>query len=351
VLGTTEILLMVLTAGLFATALVPRFRTYRGLILGGAMLALITALFPRPGNLLGQHLFFSDDKSLRLPMELFGVAWWVLGAWLLRSLFQLLLRHTLFPDDNEPHARRLFADLISLLIYVLAIIGIMETVLKQPISTVLATSGVLAIILGLALQSTISDVFSGLAINIDRPFGAGDWITLSSDVEGQVIQINWRSTRIKSASNDIIVIPNSVVAKATVTSHRRLSDPRISTIELAVTAIVPVSQVIALLEAAAAAAPGISTGSHPTALAHAFRDAAVVYRLSYQVDEFPMTDLVTSDLIARAVSALQTHAIPIGPVPLRVQILRGTARTTVPAKVAGLPEVPGRPYAVLSSSG
>jgi small-conductance mechanosensitive channel len=342
---------MILTAALLGTALVPGFRAYRGLILGGATLVLITALFPRQGNLLGRYLFSADGKSRHLPMELFGVAWWVLGAWLLRSLFQLLLRHTLFPDDDEPHARRLFADLVSLLIYVVAIVGIMETVLKQPITTVLATSGVLAIILGLALQNTISDVFSGLAINIDRPFGAGDWITLSPNVEGQVIQINWRSTRIKSAFNDIIVIPNSVVAKATVTSHRRLSVPRISTLEFVIIATVPVMRVIALLEAAAAGAPGISAGTHPTALAYAFRDAAIVYKLSYELDEYPATDAVTSELITRLASALLAQAIPIGPAPLRVQITRGAISPSVPATASAPHDTPARPYPLQTSAG
>jgi len=55
-----------------------------------------------------------------------------------------VLSKTIFPHDNQPHARRLFADLASALIYVIAFFGIIETVLKQPISAVLATSGVLA---------------------------------------------------------------------------------------------------------------------------------------------------------------------------------------------------------------
>lgn len=54
----------------------------------------------------------------------------------------------------------------------MAFLGIMNTVFEQPLSGVLATSGVLAIVLGLALQNTLADVFSGLAINIERPCGA-----------------------------------------------------------------------------------------------------------------------------------------------------------------------------------
>jgi len=60
------------------------------------------------------------------------------------------------------------------LVYVVALVGIMDTVFKQSVSAVLATSGVLAVVLGLALQNTLADVFSGLALNIERPFSAGD---------------------------------------------------------------------------------------------------------------------------------------------------------------------------------
>jgi hypothetical protein len=62
---------------------------------------------------------------------LFGVVWWILGAWLFKSLLDLVLRRTLFPDNDEPHARRLFADLASGLIYILAFVGIVGTVFKN----------------------------------------------------------------------------------------------------------------------------------------------------------------------------------------------------------------------------
>ena len=176
-IGWTETVILIGAAALFVCGLTRLLRLYRSLLWGTSVLMLITALFPRQGNPLGIP---------RLPIELFGVAWWILGAWLVNGVLNLILRRTLFPVDNEPHARRLFADLASVLVYLVALVGIVDTVLKQPISTVLATSGVLAIILGLALQNTLSDVFSGLAINIERPFGAGDWITVTNDVEGQV---------------------------------------------------------------------------------------------------------------------------------------------------------------------
>ena len=176
--GAVEICLLAAAVLLVGLGRLPRLKAYRPLLAGGGALLLITALFPRAGNPIGQYLFAETGNGLRLPREAFGIIWWVLGAWLIKSLLDLVLRRTIFPDNDEPHARRLFADLAAMLIYVLAFFGMLGSVFHQPISTFLATSGVLAIILGLALQNTLGDVLAGLAINIERPFGAGDWIAV-----------------------------------------------------------------------------------------------------------------------------------------------------------------------------
>src|ERR1700690_2726595 len=274
--------------GLFAAATVflicavtPRLPAYHSLFLGGFVLLLSAALFRRRDNLLGKYLITGASGTVQLPAELFGIAWWVLGAWLIRSLLTLILRRTLFPNDNQPHARRLFADLASGLVYVVAFVGIMETVLKQPISAVLATSGVLAIVLGLALQNTLADVFSGLAINIERPFGAGDWITMNGEVEGQIIEIDWRATRIRTFANDMVVIPNSVIAKAIVTNHRKLNESYISSLSLMIESAVSPVRVIKALESAASAILGAASGNKPTAYACGFTDSLVNYKLYF----------------------------------------------------------------------
>jgi small-conductance mechanosensitive channel len=321
-LGWIEISLLLAAAALVICGMTPQLRSYRSLLWGSSILMLITALFPRRGNLLGQYLFAENSGAPRLPSELFGIAWWILGAWLVKGLLDLTLRRTIFRDDNQPHARRLFADLASALIYVIAFVGIMDTVFKQPISAVLATSGVLAIVLGLALQNTLSDVFAGLAINIERPFAAGDWITVTDHAEGQVIEINWRATRIKTGSNDMIVIPNSVVAKAIVTNHCRLNDPHLCTIRVKIDHTVSPARVIDALEAAARASSGTSPGTTPTAYACEFSDALVAYELAFAVDDFTLMAAVQSEVIRRVTDAFQSMGIQIGTPAMDVRIIQ-----------------------------
>ncbi|MGD0503667.1 MAG: mechanosensitive ion channel domain-containing protein [Steroidobacteraceae bacterium] len=329
-LDWTEVGLAAATTILVACAFTRPIRTYRSLFLGGAALTAITMLFPRPGNRIGQFLFAQSSGSMHLPLELFGIAWWILGAWLIRSLLTLVLRRTIFPNDYQPHARRLFADLASGMLYIVAFVGIMDTVLKQPISAFLATSGVLAIVLGLALQNTLADVFSGLAINIERPFGAGDWITMNDTVEGQIIEIDWRATRIRTFSNDMVVIPNSVIAKAIVTNHRKLDAPYISSLALNIDSAVSPARVIEALVTAASTSPGVAQGNKPAAYACGFADSLVTYKLYFAVDSFIATPEVQSAVIIRITDALRSGKIQIGALPTDVRILPNDA-------VAGAP--------------
>jgi len=322
--GWIEIGLLSAAAALLLLRALPYFRSYRPLFMGGCVLLVITALFPRTGNPLGQFLFGTTGDGLRLPRELFGIVWWILGAWLFKGLLDLVLRRTFFPDNDEPHARRLFADLASGLIYVLAFVGIIGTVFKEPVSTLLATSGVLAIVLGLALQSTLGDVLSGLAINIERPFAAGDWITLADQVSGQVMQVNWRATRLKTWSHDMVVIPNSVVSKAIVTNHSRPKGPHRCIIRLGIDLAVAPSRVIDALKAAAAGSPDVARGTVPQAYACAFSDSLVDYELAFAIDSFALTPGARSEMLSRIADAFRGLDIRIGTPAMDVRIVQGS---------------------------
>ena len=94
--------------------------------------------------------------------------------------------------------------------------------LELSLAQIGAASGVLTIVLGIALQNIILDLFAGILINLERPFRLLNWITVSAGgnpVHGQVRNMSWRTTQLQTRDNDIVSIPNSVVAKATVNNH------------------------------------------------------------------------------------------------------------------------------------
>jgi small-conductance mechanosensitive channel len=74
------------------------------------------------------------------------------------------------------------------------------------------STGVVAALAGFALQRTLGDLFAGIALSIERPFQIGDWLEIDSDMTGQVVDVNWRATRLRGWDNATVVIPNSELA-------------------------------------------------------------------------------------------------------------------------------------------
>ena len=92
------------------------------------------------------------------------IAWWAWGAWLLVGFLRSFL---IF--ERRPREAKLLQDFIAGVIYLAAAFAIIAYVFDLPIQGLLATSGAIAIILGLALQSSLGDVFSGLVLSFSRP--------------------------------------------------------------------------------------------------------------------------------------------------------------------------------------
>ena len=327
IFGWLEISLLCSAGALLLLRVLPYLRPYRPLVGGAGLLLLITALFPHKGNPVGEYLFGTTESGFGLPRELFGIAWWILGAWLLNRILELVLTRTFFPNNGEPHARRLFADLASGLIYILAFIGIVGAVFKEPVSTLLATSGVVAIVVGLALQNTLGDVLSGLAINIERPFGAGDWISLADEASGQVMQVNWRATRLRTWSHDMIVIPNSVVSKAILTNHSRPSGPHRCIVNLRVDLATAPSRVMEALIEAATASPNVVHGTVPQAYACAFSDSLVDYELAFAIESFALQPSAKSEMLGRIADSFRLLDIRIGAPIMDVRITPSVDRS------------------------
>jgi len=141
------------------------------------------------------------------------VLWWVHLAWALIGFVRIYLVF-----EQKPREARLLQDLVVGVVYVGMLLSILAFVFGAPIGTLIATSGVFAIILGLALQNTLSDVFSGIALNLGRPYVLGDWIVLSDGTEGRVVETNWRSTHLLTWSHNVVALPNSLLAKVGLTN-------------------------------------------------------------------------------------------------------------------------------------
>lgn len=170
------------------------------------------------GSGIEPHRFegYQSEDPQALLVVLAKSLWWVHLAWAVIGFIRLYL-----VLEGSPREARLLQDLVVGVVYIGMALSILAFVFGVPIGTLVATSGVVAIILGLALQSTLADVFSGIALTLGRPYVIGDWILLSDGTEGRVVESNWRATHILTGANNIVVLPNSFLAKLGVTNVSR----------------------------------------------------------------------------------------------------------------------------------
>lgn len=144
------------------------------------------------------------------------ILWWTHLAWAIIGVFHIYVRL-----DRKPREAHLIQDMAVAVIYLSVALSVMGFVFGLPVATLVTTSGVVAVILGLALQNTLGDVFSGIALTLGQAYAIGDWVQLSDGIQGRVTEINWRSTNLLTGGNNIVVLPNSLLARQGLTSLSR----------------------------------------------------------------------------------------------------------------------------------
>src|SRR5437764_499947 len=173
------------------------------------------------------------------------IAWWLWMAWFLVGFLRAFVI-----GERRPREGKLLQDLLAGLIYLVALFAIVSYVFDVPIQGLLATSGVIAIILGRALQSTLGDVFSGIVLSFSRPYRPGDWISIDGGTDGRVIEMNWRATHVLTARRDLAIVPNSTIAKSRIVNVSSPSGIHGNTVTLQVGGRTPPSFAAEVIERA-----------------------------------------------------------------------------------------------------
>lgn len=169
---------------------------------------------------------FRDEaigQSQKVLVYAIQIGIWISAAHFLNRLMVVFFWEGLIRNTLGAPIPRLLKDLVTILIYVIAITGIVGFVFNKSVAGFWAASGVVGLVVGLALQNMILDVFSGLAINIDRQYKIGDWVVVhnsksNSDIVGQIMEINWRTTCLQTNDDSMVVLPNSVLGTSVVTN-------------------------------------------------------------------------------------------------------------------------------------
>lgn len=142
-----------------------------------------------------------------------------LVSMMVSKIFALFIGRWLRVKKRYEKTPLLINKIVSVVVYLIAFIIILDY-FQIEITPLVATLGIGGLAIGLALQNTLSNFFAGLHIISDRPINVGDFIELQGvDIKGYVEDIGWRSTRIRTLPNNLVIIPNSKLAESILTNY------------------------------------------------------------------------------------------------------------------------------------
>jgi small-conductance mechanosensitive channel/CRP-like cAMP-binding protein len=234
------------------------------------------------------------DLPHRLLLQLLFCVWWGAAARETVLLFTLPAALNRATRKNE-----ILFDILATSIYVCAGVAALTVVFKLPVQGLVATSGVLAIVLGLALQNSLGDVFSGLALSVEKPFQIGDQVRLEGGLEGKVIKINWRATYLLNDANDLVVIPHSVMAKMQIQNRTALDACHTSSHYVAVDSRNEPDFVKEVLKQAAMTCAAVVEHPSPSVMAVNLGGKQIRYKINFSMASIELEDKARSQLIAQ----------------------------------------------------
>ena len=146
---------------------------------------------------------------------------WLVGAFLANQALGLFVWEGVFYRKYKSAPPGLLTGLIAAGLYVFALYGVMTFVFERHMTGFIVSSGIVAGVLGLAMQNSLADLVAGVALSVERPFKIGDWVELDDGTLGEVVDINWRATHIKSWYNSLYILPNARISNARVHNFHR----------------------------------------------------------------------------------------------------------------------------------
>jgi len=193
----------------------PRWTVSRSRLMTAQLGAMRTAYALAGAIWLGELLLVRVDAP---PGVLIGIGFLALVAWLnvgLR-LGRVLVFEWLFAHSKGEGVPLLLVDIFTIVAASALFGALLHAVFQIEVTSLLATSAVLSVVLGLALQDTLAQLVAGISLQLDRAFRLGDWVEVragADHISGQVVEVSWRATVLLAIGEETITIPNTTMAQ------------------------------------------------------------------------------------------------------------------------------------------
>lgn len=291
--------LLVSLIGLQALSADPQFKRD----LRGAASLLVAYLLLRTVDLYeGARL----PKALHQVLEL---AWMLaLTFGFIRLAVSLILKLARLRARPTP---KILRDVLDGTLYLVATLIIVQREFRIDFSSLLAGSAIVSVVIGLALQETLGNLFAGLAIQLERPFQVGDVISVGNDIFGRIVQIGWRATRVENKRREVISLPNTTFSKQGVKNYSRGGEPVGFDTYILLTYDTPPNRVKAVVRETLAEVPVILAEPVARIRTWSYENSGIKYRIRFYVSDVTRANGVRDEILTRLWYRLRREGIEV----------------------------------------
>jgi len=274
------------------------------------LLFLLTAIIAVSHSQWLRKLFYSP----RLMFFLWLLFWFLLLFFAIKTLAYFIFDFLLLKKQGV-HYPKLIKDVVVFILFVIGVLLIVKYYLNQELTVVLASSAVLTVVIGFALQDILGNLFSGIVLNFEDSFKIGDWMSIE-DHEGQVEQFGWRSFKIRTIDRELIVFPNQAASKAEVVIYGARRKPVALKIKFGTSYQESPDRVSEAVLKALDGMPDVRRDPPPAVQLSDFGDFAMNYLVKFWIDDYSLHHIIASDARRRIWYAFKRQGIEI-PYPKR----------------------------------
>jgi small-conductance mechanosensitive channel len=206
-------------------------------------------------------------------------------------------------------------DLILLTCYAILLIIVLRFKSNINLTGILTTSAVLTVVVGFAAQTTLSSLIAGLMLQIERPFGLGDWIKIE-EMQGRVIGITWKSTRLLTREKILVYIPNAEITNKSFFNYSKPNRMVMARVYIGIEYGAPPNMVKDVILQVLNQHHQVLKTPPPDIYLKEFGDFAITYEIRFCHNNFANEPRIISDINYQIWYALRRNNIKI-PFPIR----------------------------------
>ena len=213
-----------------------------------------------------------------------GAALILLGSAVAYAIIDRYLWDIYFEKRRQTPIPKFLREIVALFIFLIAVLLVLHVGYhaSSELKVLLSGSGVLAIIIALAAQNVLGGIIAGMALQVSRPYKVGDWLHVG-DHFAEVMEINWRSTRVRTNDAIYLDIPNNELVRQTIINLHYPTQIHSMRIRVGVDYNIPPNRVKDALLKAARNATGVVTDPPVKVFLVDFGESAVIYEIKFSM--------------------------------------------------------------------